>query len=79
MQGEICHECLGTIEGETEREIDMGEQGVVAVHVECDFTRPPPGSWADVARMMASTDDGSSGIDWDAWKDEMKERGLDEG
>ena len=32
---------------------------------------PPPGSWADVARMMAANDD--SGFDWDAWKDEMKE------
>lgn len=32
---------------------------------------PPPGSWADVARMMAQGDD--SGVDWDAWKDEMKE------
>lgn len=34
--------------------------------------QPPPGSWADVARMMAQGDD--SGFDWDAWKDEMKER-----
>jgi hypothetical protein len=36
------------------------------------WSRPPPGSWADVARMMASTG-GDEGIDWDAWKDEMKE------
>jgi hypothetical protein len=37
-----------------------------------DGSKPPPGSWADVARMMAaiSSDDGT---DWDAWKDEMKE------
>lgn len=35
---------------------------------------PPPGSWAAVARMMAEGDD--SGFDWDAWKDEMKERDL---
>lgn len=36
------------------------------------FDQPPPGSWADVAREMARMfpDDG---IDWDAWKDEMKE------
>ena len=33
--------------------------------------QPPAGSWADVARMMASDDD--SGFDWDAWKDQMKE------
>ena len=38
--------------------------------------QPPPGSWADVARMMASLG-GDDGIDWDAWKDEMKERDLD--
>jgi hypothetical protein len=36
-----------------------------------DIHQPPPGSWADVARMMAAGDD--SGFDWDAWKDEMKE------
>lgn len=36
---------------------------------------PPPGSWADVARFMASlpTEEGEPPIDWDAWKDEMKE------
>jgi hypothetical protein len=34
-------------------------------------TQPPPGSWADVARMMAQGDD--SGFDWDAWKDQQKE------
>lgn len=37
-------------------------------------TEPPPGSWAAVARMMAQDDD--SGFDWDAWKDEMKERDM---
>jgi len=38
-------------------------------------TQPPPGSWADVARMMACfpTEEGEPPIDWDAWKDEMKE------
>lgn len=37
-----------------------------------DPSQPPLGSWASVARMMASEfpDDG---IDWDRWKDEMKE------
>lgn len=35
---------------------------------------PPPGSWAATARMMAQGDD--SGFDWDAWKDEMKERDM---
>lgn len=37
---------------------------------------PPPGSWASVARMMASMsaeDGGDPSMDWDAWKDEMKE------
>ena len=35
---------------------------------------PPPGSWAATARMMAQGDD--SGFDWDAWKDEMKDRSM---
>jgi hypothetical protein len=34
---------------------------------------PPPGSWADVARMMHEID---PDFDWDAWKDEMKDRDL---
>jgi hypothetical protein len=34
---------------------------------------PPVGSWASVARFMAEGD--TSGFDWDAWKDEMKEQG----
>ncbi len=36
---------------------------------------PFPGSWAAVAREMAKNDD--SGFDWDAWKDEMKERDFE--
>ena len=35
---------------------------------------PPVGSWASVARMMATGDD--SGFDWDAWKDQMKEANV---
>ncbi len=35
---------------------------------------PKPGTWAHTARMMAAGDD--SGFDWDAWKDEMKERDM---
>lgn len=35
-------------------------------------SEPPVGSWASVARMMASLG-GDDDIDWDAWKDEMKE------
>ena len=36
---------------------------------------PPPGSWASVAFLMASLpqDPDEEPIDWDAWKDEMKE------
>ena len=41
---------------------------------EAELKGPPPGSWADVARMMASCDD--SGFDWDSWKDEMKEQEI---
>jgi len=36
---------------------------------------PQPGTWAWTARHMAEGD--TSGFDWDAWKDEMKERDLD--
>lgn len=40
-------------------------------------TDPPPGSWAETARFMASfyPDDG---FDWDAWKDEQKELDWEE-
>jgi len=35
---------------------------------------PAIGTWAFTARMMAEGDD--SGFDWDAWKDEMKDREM---
>ena len=35
---------------------------------------PPAGTWAATARMMAEGD--NSGLDWDAWKDEMKMRDV---
>lgn len=45
----------------------------VAGEVDVALDRSPPaGSWAATARFMAEGDD--SGFDWDAWKDEMKER-----
>ena len=37
-----------------------------------EVREPQPGTWAATARLMAQGDD--SGFDWDAWKDEMKER-----
>lgn len=39
---------------------------------------PPPGSWAAVARMMAQSEDPDdpSGIDWDEWKDQMKDEEM---
>ncbi len=37
--------------------------------------QPAPGTWADIARMMAS-DDPDGDVDWDAWKDQMKEQDL---
>ena len=46
----------------------------VVAELEKPLNGPPPGSWASVARMMAQGDD--SGFDWDAWKDEMKERDM---
>lgn len=36
-------------------------------------TQPPPGSWADIARMMAAIGADDDGVDWDAWKDACKE------
>lgn len=36
-------------------------------------TQPPAGSWAQTAREMAKMFPDSD-IDWDAWKDEMKEQ-----
>ena len=43
-------------------------------HFPMQDSGPQPGTWAYTARAMASMDD--SGFDWDAWKDEMKERDL---
>jgi hypothetical protein len=39
---------------------------------------PPPGSWAETAMIMASmpTFPGEEPMDWDAWKDQMKENEL---
>ena len=42
--------------------------------VPVDPCEPKPGTWAWTARMMARGD--NSGFDWDAWKDEMKERDM---
>lgn len=39
-----------------------------------NFQDPPAGSWAETARAMK---DMFPDFDWDAWKDEMKERGDD--
>lgn len=41
----------------------------------CPDHAPPPGSWAAVAMIMASLppDPDEPPMDWDAWKDEMKE------
>lgn len=60
----------------------MCDHGLIGACAECDgsgqipeketvIQGPPPGSWADVARIMAENDD--SGFDWDAWKDQMKD------
>jgi hypothetical protein len=53
--------------------LGKSEQGYYALP-EHDPVQPPPGSWASVARICAQGDD--SGFDWDAWKDEMKERDM---
>ena len=49
-------------------EVDMGFEKALAE----DRILPPVGSWAETARMMATFGD-DDGMDWDAWKDEMKE------
>jgi len=36
-----------------------------------DTTEPPIGTWAATARLMAEV---YPDFDWDAWKDEMKDR-----
>jgi hypothetical protein len=60
---------------EQEREIDLAFFEVFKIEDEMrkldPRCLPPVGSWADVARTMAQDDD--SGMDWDAWKDQMKE------
>ena len=42
---------------------------------EAAMNEPPAGSWASVARVMASLpqDPDEQPFDWDAWKDEMKD------
>ena len=39
-------------------------------------TGPQPGTWAFTARLMAMTAPEDEDMDWDAWKDEMKEADL---
>ena len=41
----------------------------------CPEHAPPVGSWASVAMLMASIpqDPNEPPMDWDAWKEEMKE------
>lgn len=51
---------------DTARGPSLAEQGIT--------DGPQPGTWAYTARMMAEGD--TSGFDWDAWKDEMKERDM---
>lgn len=57
----------------------VGADDPVPDHVLADYAsdhrEPPPGSWAEVARMMAA-DDTSGEIDWDSWKDMQKEADL---
>lgn len=64
----VCHSCESNPHGEGCPFVEY------LVEVE-DPRQPPPGSWADIARMMASLDTEGE-VDWDAWKDEMKEGDL---
>ena len=61
---------------EQEPEFDLDGNGTGPSLAEQGITDgPQPGTWAYTARLMAENDD--SGFDWDAWKDEMKERDLE--
>lgn len=71
--------CDGRKAGEAEEEASDA-----CGHEECDGEpcmqkqaqyAPAAGSWASVAQMMATLGGGNDGMDWDAWKDEMKESG----
>lgn len=48
------------------------QQDVASPEDEEDANAPPPGSWAETARFMASLG-GDDGFDWDDWKDRMKD------
>jgi hypothetical protein len=52
---------------------DEGTVETVVQTVGPSRTQPPPGSWAETAREMARM---YPDMDWDAWKDEMKEGGY---
>ena len=43
-------------------------------HFPMQDSGPQPGTWAHTAKLMSSMDD--DGFDWDAWKDEMKDKSL---
>lgn len=76
FEGAICEECPNYVYG-----IKNSEGNVKYFHAHGITAQvspePPVGSWAAVARLMAQTagpeDDG---FDWDAWKDEMKDREM---
>ena len=40
-------------------------------------TGPEPGTWASIAFDMAMMSDDDDTFDWNAWKDDMKEKGFD--
>ena len=63
------------IEQESESEFDLDGNGTGPSLAKQGITDgPQPGTWAWTARAMAEGD--TSGFDWDAWKDEMKERDM---
>lgn len=61
----------GRWEGMSAQRNDHQPRSFISVHHE-----PPAGSWAETARLMASSGDNDEGIDWDAWKDQMKDQEL---
>jgi len=55
-------------------EAELEAQDLEVTATEPETLEPPAGSWAATARMMAQGDD--SDFDWDAWKDEMKDKDM---
>lgn len=50
--------------------LDEHDEWCIDDHDRDTIPSPPPGSWAETARMMSEL---FKDVDWDSWKDEMKD------